>query len=584
MNKTLSGKPGAIQWGRMRQVLKSIGRGIFYLGFAALVAAGFPLHVVVSASPIPVEQTVPEGTLQAGPSAVSTQEKPIPKPSDTVLDTTVEIEIRSDFNELRRELLDHRMKAVDWWLAVMAIVLTLIAVVAPIASIFGFKRFREIEIEARKGVETTKAATEQAKISVEEAKLLVGEIKSKRDEAVSHTKQITSMTAKEEPAKAGEFVQSTIANPSTSPIERVISAAILLQRRGDIQGAIKKWFAVAEIADGIDSELGSRAWFSVGYLHAAERRFREAIDGYDKAIRLKPDLAEAFYNRGRAKSDLGLHETVLADYDEAIRLKPDFAEAFYNRGFVKYDLGRHEAALADYDEAIRLKPDFAEALVNRGYVKDRLGRHEAAFSDFDEAIRLKPDFAEAFYNRGFAECGLGRHEAALADYDEAIRLKPDYAEALVNRGVVKINLGRHEAALADYDEAIRLKPDFAEAFNNRGTAKTNLNRHEDALADYDKAICLQPKHKQAFYNRGNANLELGRHEDAISDYNEAIRLNPGFALARLELAKAHFALGHLDEARQVLDTARNLARAAGDELMVNMVNQVYESLFGGDDS
>ena len=104
----------------MQQVLKSIGRGIFYLGFATFVAAGFPLHVVVSASPIPVAQTVPAGTPpQADPSAVSTQEKPIPKPSDTVSDTTVEIEIRSDFNELRRELLDYRMKAVDRWLTVM---------------------------------------------------------------------------------------------------------------------------------------------------------------------------------------------------------------------------------------------------------------------------------------------------------------------------------------------------------------------------------------------------------------------------------------------------------------------------------
>ena len=285
----------------------------------------------------------------------------------------------------------------------MAILLTLIAVVAPIASVFGFRRFRNIEIEARKSVEITKAATEQAKINVEEAKSLVGEIKSKRDEAILHTEQLTSMTAKEEPAKAGEVAQNAIENPSTSRIDRVISAAILLQRRGDIEGAIKKWLAVAEIADGIDNELGSRAWFSVGYLRAAEERFREAIDGYDKAIRLKSDYVEALNNRGTANSRLGRREAALADYDEAIRLKPDYVNAFVNRGALKTNLGGHEAALADFNEAIRLKPDLVQAFYNRGHAKSGLGRYEAALADYDEAIRLKPDLVEAFYNRGVAK-------------------------------------------------------------------------------------------------------------------------------------------------------------------------------------
>ena len=492
----------------MRRDPNASGGGIFCLAFAAFVAAGFPLPAVESALPIPVEQTLSADVSETDPPTEPMQETPTPKPSDTALDTIAEVQIRSEFNDLRRELLDNRMKLVDWWLAVVAAFLTLIVVVAPIAGFFGFKRFREIEIKARRSVEITNAATT-------EAKSLVGEIKSKRDEAVSHLRQITSETAKEEPAKVGEAVQSAKENPSISLIDQVISAAILQQQQGNTDRATMKWLAVANIAEEIgDRELGARAWFSVGYLRAEESRLQDAVDGYDKAIRLNPDDANAFNNRGTAKSGLGRHDDALADYEEALRLNPDDAEVYGNRGAAKSGLGRHDKALAD----------------------------------FDEAIRLKPDFAEAFNNRGNAKNALGRHEDALADYNEAIRLKPDYAEAFNHRGAVKNLVGRYEEALSDHDEAIRLKPNYSEAFLTRGIAKNGLGQDEDALVDYDKAI----------------------------------RLNPDFAFARLQRAQTLLKLGRSDEAREDLEKASELAGAADDEAMAEMVSQVYEQSFGGD--
>ena len=68
------------------------------------------------------------------------------------------------------------------------------------------------------------------------------------------------------------------------------------------------------------------------------------------------------------------HDEAIADYDQAIRLKPDYAEAYNNRGNAKRALERHDEAIVDYNEAIRLKPDFAEPYYNRGNAKAMLGR------------------------------------------------------------------------------------------------------------------------------------------------------------------------------------------------------------------
>ena len=542
------------------------------LAFAAVVALGFPL---LAAEPAAPTETAPAAAPEAEPSAdAAARRRATETPGETRLNDALAVEVERRFNDLRRELLDDRARTVGWWLAAMAIVLTLFGVVAVVAGYLGFKRFREIEAEARGNVEA-------ARTHAEEAGNLVDEIRGK----AKLLEGMTAETAVAEPGEADEAARSTQADPAASLIDRSVADAILLQRQGNIEEAIEKWRAIANVADRIDNELGARAWFSVGYLLQKNKPNdpESAIAAYDEAVWLNPNLAEAYNNRGNAKAHLDRHEDAIADHDKTIRLKPDYAEAYNNRGSAKYDLGRHEDAIADYDEAIRLKPDLAEAYNNRGSAKHNLGRREDAIADCDEAIRLKPDYATAYINRGNAKRALGRHENAIADYDEAVRLEPDLAGAYYNRGSAKYDLGRHEDAIADYDEAIRLKPDYAEAYNNRGNAKAHLGRHEDAIADYDEAVRLKPDDATTYSNRGNAKRALGRHENAIADHNEAIRLKPDNAVAYNNRAATNLALGHEDEARRDLETALALARAAGDETTADAANRALEQLSGGGD-
>ena len=66
---------------------------------------------------------------------------------------------------------------------------------------------------------------------------------------------------------------------------------------------------------------------------------------------------------------MGHPEAAIPDYDEAIRLNPDDAKAYYNRGFAKSELEKYFEAISDYDQAIRLDPNDAKAYNNRGLAK-----------------------------------------------------------------------------------------------------------------------------------------------------------------------------------------------------------------------
>ena len=44
------------------------------------------------------------------------------------------------------------------------------------------------------------------------------------------------------------------------------------------------------------------------------------------------------------------------DYDRAIEIRPDYANAYYNRGAAKHKLGNKRGAKADRKRAIELNP------------------------------------------------------------------------------------------------------------------------------------------------------------------------------------------------------------------------------------
>jgi len=70
----------------------------------------------------------------------------------------------------------------------------------------------------------------------------------------------------------------------------------------------------------------------------------------------------------------GDNERAIADYTEVIRLNPNDAHAFNNRGFRYFKKGDNHRAIADYNETIRLDPKHALAFCNRG--KAKLKIHE----------------------------------------------------------------------------------------------------------------------------------------------------------------------------------------------------------------
>ena len=176
-------------------------------------------------------------------------------------------------------------------------------------------------------------------------------------------------------------------------------------------------------------ERYAEAHYDVGTARLQVGRVHEAIEQFEQALRLKPDYAKAHNNLGNALLQSGNVGEAIGHFRQALQIQPDYAMAHNNLAGVLVNSGNVQEAIAHYEQALQIDPDFVEVRYNLGLVLLQQGRVPAALEQFDRALRLKPDWAEAHYNLAVALEQAGRVQEALSHYEEAVRLKPDYAEA-----------------------------------------------------------------------------------------------------------------------------------------------------------
>ena len=78
----------------------------------------------------------------------------------------------------------------------------------------------------------------------------------------------------------------------------------------------------------------------------------------------------------------------IVDYNKAIEINPQDADAYYNRGIAKYDLGDYQGAIVDYSKAIEINPENEFVYSLRGFVRESVNDLVAACSDWRKAVDL----------------------------------------------------------------------------------------------------------------------------------------------------------------------------------------------------
>jgi tetratricopeptide (TPR) repeat protein len=289
-----------------------------------------------------------------------------------------------------------------------------------------------------------------------------------------------------------------------SPNDRFLheSLGTLLSKTDDLAGATESWQRVSQLLPH-----ASQAFCQAGLLLALQKRYDEAIQSFNHALRLEPDSYATLDGLANTLAHQGKNQEAVEQYQKVLRLKPNYSPAHVSMGLALKALGRTQEAEAHFQQAMQAPVNTAASFQALGKVCFDQGWMDQAVTNFSKALDLDPTDAAIHLNLGTALAALRRYPEAQKHYIEAVRLNPVLAEAHFRMGFELGRQGKDAEALKCFTEAVRLKPDLKEARVNLGVALMHLGRTEESIRQFEEILAVEPNNPTALKNlktlRGN---------------------------------------------------------------------------------
>jgi tetratricopeptide (TPR) repeat protein len=193
--------------------------------------------------------------------------------------------------------------------------------------------------------------------------------------------------------------------------------------------------------------------------------WRDSMTLWNRVLKLY-SIPQAYNNRGNAYLMSGRYQQALEDYNNAIRLDPNIAKVYNNRGLTNMYLGRYEQALEDFNNSINLNNQESRTYYNRGEVFKTLNNYQRALEDYAKSIKLNPLDKNVYNNRGNVYLKLSSYQRAISDFNAAIEIDPKDDKVYFNRAIAYENLSKYEKALSNFKMSAQLGNKQAQDYLN----------------------------------------------------------------------------------------------------------------------
>lgn len=316
--------------------------------------------------------------------------------------------------------------------------------------------------------------------------------------------------------------------------------------------------------DAAESLKRTRALIEQGEFETAEVALIKAVSraGRDKAL---PDLLYLLAVAQRYQHKLEHAGTTLS---ELLRMQPDHARAWQERGHVSLSGNELEEAMAAYEQAVRRNPALVaswKALVNlyrmaeldeQAIVAEREAIYLASLPEellavlslFNEGKLYKADqLCRSFMrqNKQHVEgmrllAMIGEQLGVLMDaeflLETALALEPDYPRLRYDYANLLLKMQKFEQARAETAKLVDSEPTNFRYLALHANALAGVGDHEAAIATYNSVIEARTGQFVLHVMRGHAEKTIGQLDDAVASYQNAYQIQPLYGDAFWSLA------------------------------------------------
>ncbi|MFL6467957.1 MAG: tetratricopeptide repeat protein [Pyrinomonadaceae bacterium] len=160
---------------------------------------------------------------------------------------------------------------------------------------------------------------------------------------------------------------------------------------------------------------------------------------------------------GTALLDEGETDRAIEVLNQAVKINPDLADAYFRLGIAYALVESRDAAIIEEDvNAENSKPEKAKK-------SNSVIAFERAIDGYKKIVAANKEDHAAYFNMGRAFNKLNKDEDAENAFQQAVKLNPEETEYQTELGKILIKLARYREAIGPLKKALEIDPENVEA-------------------------------------------------------------------------------------------------------------------------
>jgi len=319
-----------------------------------------------------------------------------------------------------------------------------------------------------------------------------------------------------------------------------------------------------------------------------QNKYEEAINYYEKAIKINNSIEVLYSNKGTCEKCLKKYKEAIRDYKKALEINPKNTKNLNRLASVYIIVGNLGEAKMTQQKALNFEP-------NNSVYKEQMASIEKIIEDeqkmrekvneqkFDEAeeickklIEKVPDFSDLKKQYIKILVENVKLTDALAYISKELNFEDkmkdhefDYLIALIlyfdgqyDKAKKQINLMKQKNISDEKTEDLLKKVNEKEPIKKKANELFKEKKYEEAIEEYTKVLEFDPTNKKfnslILANRALCYQKLNKFKEALHDSNQSIKLNPYYARGYVKRGNVYMELKMYDDAKADFQKAKEL--------------------------
>ncbi|CAK2742957.1 tetratricopeptide repeat protein [Vibrio crassostreae] len=371
-----------------------------------------------------------------------------------------------------------------------------------------------------------------------------------------------------------------------APLNLIIDAKAALAK-GNMSLADKLFSEIEKDAE-IHIKAAAESAYQRGLIAFSGLKYRNALEHYERAFQLGPDVAAYAYALGGIYYELGQQAKAIYYYEQTILTNSEKKESsialeniHYSLGLAWYKQGNYDKSIGYYDKALERSVviygeesrEVARILGGLGLAWHQKGEFNKAIRYLDEALLISEQINVEFHPDVARDLnGLAIVWADKGDYNKAI----GYLERALTIDLTNFN--------EDHPKVITRRHNLGQAWHAKGQHNKALEYYEPALSSaktvwgdaHPNLILLWRSIGRVWHDQGELEKAFECYERSlISDPNTSDKPHPNVATTHAYMAEIFVTNGQYDIAINHLEKALDIDLNTLGEIHSYIVDDLY---------